>query len=45
VLDRHFRPGVGGYLVLSVPAIAWATVKGMEAIGQAAITGVSSCNR
>ena len=33
---------VVGYLVLSVPAIAWAAVKGMEAIGQAAITGVSS---
>ena len=33
---------VVGYLVLSVPAIAWAAVKGMEAIGQAAITGASS---
>jgi conjugal transfer mating pair stabilization protein TraG len=33
---------VVGYLVLSVPAIAWAAVKGMEAIGQAALTGVSS---
>lgn len=33
---------VVGYLVISVPAIAWAAIKGMETIGQAALTGVSS---
>lgn len=33
---------VVGYLVLAVPAIAWAAVKGMHTIGQAALTGTSS---
>lgn len=33
---------VVGYMCISVPAIAWAAIKGMETIGQAAITGVSS---
>ena len=33
---------VVGYLTLAVPAIAWAAVKGMETIGQAALTGVSN---
>ncbi|MES2356572.1 MAG: conjugal transfer protein TraG N-terminal domain-containing protein, partial [Pseudomonadota bacterium] len=33
---------VVGYLVLAIPAIAWAAIKGMETIGQAAITGVGS---
>ncbi len=31
---------VVGYLVLAIPAIAWAALKGMETIGQAALTGV-----
>ncbi len=33
---------VVGYMCISVPAIAWAALKGMETIGQAAITGTSS---
>lgn len=33
---------VVGYLVMSVPAIAWAALKGMHSIGQAAFTGTSS---
>lgn len=33
---------VVGYMVISIPAIAWAAIKGMETIGQAAITGTSS---
>lgn len=33
---------VVGYLVLAVPAIAWAAVKGMHTISQAALTGTSS---
>ena len=33
---------VVGYLTLAVPAIAWAAVKGMETIGQAALTGASN---
>lgn len=32
---------VVGYMCISVPAIAWAALKGMETIGQAALTGVS----
>lgn len=33
---------VVGYLVLAVPAIAWAALKGMHTISQAALTGTSS---
>ncbi|MBK6973183.1 MAG: conjugal transfer protein TraG N-terminal domain-containing protein [Sterolibacteriaceae bacterium] len=33
---------VVGYMCISVPAIAWAALKGMETIGQAALTGTSS---
>ena len=33
---------VVGYMVMAIPAIAWAAIKGMETIGQAAITGTSS---